>query len=52
MPYKLCIVAHDQVDELHVIENGFQWGYKILDTGYNLIEHRFDGSAMTAESLN
>ena len=50
MSYKLCILALDQLEDLVVSENMFQWGYKILGEGYKLIEHRFDGSALLTDS--
>ena len=52
MPYKLCIEVYDEADHMGVPENMFQWGYKILGDGYKLVEHRFDGSALTREALN
>ena len=50
MSYKLCIIALDFIEDLVVAENMFQWGYKILGSEYNLIEHRFDGSALLTDS--
>ena len=47
MSFKLCFYSKDNVAEMTVAPNMFQWGYKILGSGYNLIEHRFDASDMT-----
>ena len=46
-PYKLCIGTYKHIEELIVYENLFQWGYKILGEGYNVTEHKYDGSALT-----
>ena len=44
MTFQLCFYASDKVAEMVVAANMFQWGYKILGSGYNLIEHRFGAS--------
>ena len=44
----MCFAVKDKVDEMIFAANMFQWGYKILGSGYNLIEHRFDGTDLTS----
>jgi len=51
LPYKFCIAEEDENNKI-MMRNMIQWGYKILGDGYNLIEHRFDGSALTANKTN
>ena len=46
--YNLCFMVKDKVDEMFIKENMFQWGYKILGSNYNLVEHRFDGNDLKA----
>ena len=47
VPYQMCFNGHDAMGpEGAVVDtNRWQWGYKILGSAYNLIEHRFDESA-------
>ena len=39
--YTLCFRAVDGLDYTNLYKNSFQWGYKILASEYNLIEHTF-----------
>ena len=49
--YTLCFTFQDKIDPQPYFSEGmFQWGYKVLGSGYEMIEHTFDTTDMILEN--